>query len=92
MVWSGHYHGVVDGAFGKRTRDAIVAYQTSVKAPANGLVDAAQLAAMSGRRAKGPRRGALPDIHRRQDRRENRRAARKFSTSASPTSRAACGS
>ena len=48
LVWSGHYLGVVDGVFGKRTRDAIVAYQTSVKAPANGLVDAAQLAAMTG--------------------------------------------
>ena len=47
MVWSGHYQGVVDGAFGKRTRDAILAYQTSVKTQANGMVDAAQLAAMS---------------------------------------------
>ena len=48
LVWSGHYLGVVDGTFGKRTRDAIIAYQTSVKAHADGLVDAAQLAAMSG--------------------------------------------
>jgi peptidoglycan hydrolase-like protein with peptidoglycan-binding domain len=47
LVWSGHYLGVVDGVFGKRTRDSIVAWQTSVKAPANGLVDAAQLAAMT---------------------------------------------
>jgi Putative peptidoglycan binding domain len=47
LVWDGHYLGVVDGVFGKRTRDAIVAYQTSVKAPASGIVDAAQLAAMT---------------------------------------------
>jgi peptidoglycan hydrolase-like protein with peptidoglycan-binding domain len=47
LVWSGHYLGVVDGVFGKRTRDSIVAWQTSVKAPANGLVDAAQLAAVT---------------------------------------------
>jgi len=48
LVWSGHYLGVVDGVFGKRTRDSILAWQTSVKAPASGLVDAAQLAAMTG--------------------------------------------
>jgi Putative peptidoglycan binding domain len=47
LVWNGHYLGVVDGVFGKRTRDAIVAYQTSVKAPTSGIVDAAQLAAMT---------------------------------------------
>lgn len=47
LVWSGHYLGVVDGVFGRRTRDSIVAWQTSVKAPANGLVDPAQLAALT---------------------------------------------
>jgi peptidoglycan hydrolase-like protein with peptidoglycan-binding domain len=47
MIWTGHYQGVVDGTFGKRTRDAILAYQTSAKAEANGLVDAAQLAGMN---------------------------------------------
>jgi len=46
LVWSGLYVGVVDGAFGKRTRDALFAYQTNVKASANGLIDAAQVAAM----------------------------------------------
>ena len=48
LVWSGQYLGVVDGVFGKRTRDSILAYQTSVKAPADGIVSAAQLAAMTG--------------------------------------------
>ncbi|MBV9555653.1 MAG: peptidoglycan-binding protein, partial [Pseudolabrys sp.] len=47
MIWSGQYNGVIDGVFGKRTRDAIVAYQTSVKAKADGMVDAAQAAAMA---------------------------------------------
>lgn len=47
MIWSGHYLGVVDGVFGKRTRDAILAYQASVKAPADATVDAAQLAGMT---------------------------------------------
>jgi peptidoglycan hydrolase-like protein with peptidoglycan-binding domain len=47
LIWSGNYLGVVDGVFGKRTRDSIVAYQTSVKAQADGLVGAAQLAAMT---------------------------------------------
>jgi len=48
LVWSGQYVGVVDGVFGKRTRDSILAWQASVKAPASGLVDAAQLAALTG--------------------------------------------
>jgi putative peptidoglycan binding protein len=47
LIWSGHYNGVVDGVFGKRTRDAIIAYQTSLKAQADGTVDAAQAAAMA---------------------------------------------
>jgi peptidoglycan hydrolase-like protein with peptidoglycan-binding domain len=47
LIWSGAYVGVVDGVFGKRTRDSIVAWQTAAKAPANGLVDAAQLSAMT---------------------------------------------
>jgi hypothetical protein len=47
LVWSGHYNGVIDGVFGKRTRDAIVAYQASVKVQADGTVDAAQAAAMA---------------------------------------------
>jgi peptidoglycan hydrolase-like protein with peptidoglycan-binding domain len=48
LIWSGQYVGVVDGVFGKRTRDSILAYQASVKAPADGVINAAQLAAMTG--------------------------------------------
>jgi peptidoglycan hydrolase-like protein with peptidoglycan-binding domain len=47
LVWSGRYVGVVDGVFGRRTRDSIVAYQASLKIPATGLIDAAQAAAMA---------------------------------------------
>jgi hypothetical protein len=46
LGWLGLYNGAVDGGFGKRTLDAICAYQNSVKAPADGLVTAAQLAAL----------------------------------------------
>ncbi len=46
LVWLGFYNGLVDGGFGKRTLDAIRAYQASVKATANGMVTPAQLAAL----------------------------------------------
>jgi peptidoglycan hydrolase-like protein with peptidoglycan-binding domain len=44
LVWTGDYNGVVDGAFGKRTRDSILAYQANIKAPTTGIVDAAEVA------------------------------------------------
>ena len=46
LVWLGLYNGLVDGAFGKRTLDAILAYQAKAKAPADGFVSATQLAAL----------------------------------------------
>ncbi len=46
LGWLGLYNGAVDGAFGKRTRDSILAYQTSVNATADGLVSPPQLAAL----------------------------------------------
>ena len=46
LVWTGDYNGVVDGAFGKRTRDSILAYQANVNAPTNGVVDPTQLATL----------------------------------------------
>ena len=46
LGWLGFYNGVVDGAFGKRTLDAILAYQSSVKATDSGAVSTAQLAAL----------------------------------------------
>jgi hypothetical protein len=46
LVWLGLYVGVNDGDFGKRTRDAILAFQTSLKAPANGALPAPALQAL----------------------------------------------
>ena len=54
LGWLGLYNGAVDGAWGKRTRDSVLAYQTSIAAPADGTVSAPQLAALKGaaRRAR----------------------------------------
>jgi len=46
LLWAGQYVGVVDGSFGKRTRDSILAWQTSIKASADGIVDAQQLVSL----------------------------------------------
>jgi peptidoglycan hydrolase-like protein with peptidoglycan-binding domain len=46
LVWLGFYNGVTDGDFGKRTRDAILAFQGSAKAPADGALSAPQLQAL----------------------------------------------
>ncbi len=52
MVWLGFYNGEVDGAFGVRTRDSILAYQASVKAAPTGVVSDAQLAAIKSESGK----------------------------------------
>src|ERR1700689_214531 len=46
LVWLGFYNGVVDGDFGRRTRDAILAFQASAKAPADGALSAPELKAL----------------------------------------------
>ena len=48
LGWLGLYNGAVDGAWGRRTRDSVLAYQTSIAAPADGTVSAPQLAALKG--------------------------------------------
>ena len=58
LVWLGLYVGVNDGQFGKRTDDAILAFQASVKAPADGtlsppLLNALLAAAQKARGAVG---------------------------------------
>jgi hypothetical protein len=55
LGWLGLYNGVVDGAFGKRTLDAILAYQSTVKATDSGAVSTAQLAALkaAAQKARG---------------------------------------
>jgi len=46
LVWLGFYNGVADGDFGKRTRDAILAFQASTKAPTDGALSADELQAL----------------------------------------------
>ena len=46
------YNGVVDGAFGKRTIEALVGYQQSLAATADGVVTSKQLAALKSAAAK----------------------------------------
>jgi peptidoglycan hydrolase-like protein with peptidoglycan-binding domain len=58
LVWLGLYVGVNDGDFGKHTRDAILAFQASLKAPADGTLSAPELkpllaAAQKAREAAG---------------------------------------
>lgn len=46
LVWLGFYNGASDGDFGKRTRDAILAFEASVKRPADGALSAPELEAL----------------------------------------------
>ena len=46
LLWLGLYNGVVDGGFGKRTLDAILVFQASQKAQADGVISPNQLAAL----------------------------------------------
>ncbi len=67
LVWLGSYNGVADGDLGKRTRDAIVAFQASIKASANGALSVAELQALLAAAQKA--RDAVGFRQRRQDRR-----------------------
>jgi hypothetical protein len=58
LVWLGLYVGVNDGEFGKRTHDAILGFQASIKAPADGalsppVLNALLAAAQRSREAVG---------------------------------------
>ena len=46
LVWLGFYNGLADGDFGRRTRDAILAFQASAKAPTDGALSASELKAL----------------------------------------------
>jgi peptidoglycan hydrolase-like protein with peptidoglycan-binding domain len=46
LGWLDFYNGAVDGAFGKRTRDSVVAYQQSVGAAQDGIVSPVELEAL----------------------------------------------
>lgn len=47
LAWLGLYNGVVDGGFGKRTRDSIVAYQTGIHATVDGVLGPSLVAALT---------------------------------------------
>jgi hypothetical protein len=50
LIWTGDYKGIADGKFGKGTRDAIAAFASRNKLPADGTLDAkgrASLAAVA---------------------------------------------
>jgi peptidoglycan hydrolase-like protein with peptidoglycan-binding domain len=52
LGWLGFYNGVVDGAYGKRTIEALIAYQQSVAAIADGVATSKQLGALKIAAAK----------------------------------------
>jgi hypothetical protein len=47
LVWASNYHGVVDGTFGKGTRDALVVFETREKLHADAVVDAGEMARLT---------------------------------------------
>jgi len=49
LGWLGFYNGVVDGAYGKRTIDALAAYQQSLGAAGDGIVTDKQLRGLDRR-------------------------------------------
>ncbi len=54
LVWLGLYNGAADGAFGKRTRNSIAAFQLSQKATGDGVLSLGQLQALiaAGQKAR----------------------------------------
>jgi peptidoglycan hydrolase-like protein with peptidoglycan-binding domain len=58
LVWTGDYAGTLDGGFGRRTFEAIMAHQRRARAAPDGLLDAKARAALiaAGERQKSARR------------------------------------
>src|SRR5947209_1953648 len=52
LGWLGFYNGVVDGHYGKRSEDALIAWQKSIAARGDGVITSAQLAALKAGAAK----------------------------------------
>src|SRR5580704_15703820 len=62
LVWLGLYVGVNDGDFGKRTRDAILAFQASLKAPADGALPSPELKALLAAAQKAREAAGFQDV------------------------------
>ena len=46
LIWSGDYSGIVDGSFGRRTYDAILAFEKRSKLKADGIIEAKEREAL----------------------------------------------
>ena len=75
LVWLGLYVGVNDGDFGKRTRDAILAFQASLKAPADGALSAPELKALLAAAQKAREAAGFQVVSDPKTGRQDRRAA-----------------
>lgn len=53
LVWTGDYNGVLDGSFGKRSYDAIVAFEARMKLDADGILQGTERAALLAAGDKG---------------------------------------
>jgi peptidoglycan hydrolase-like protein with peptidoglycan-binding domain len=71
LIWTGDYKGIADGKFGKGTRDAIAAFASRNKLPADGTLDAKG-------RARSQRRCAFYDADRCENRASHRTAVEAF--------------
>ena len=47
LMWTGLYHGALDGAFGKGTREALIAFETREKINADAIVDQGEFARLA---------------------------------------------
>ena len=74
LVWLGFYNGVVDGDFGRGTRNAILAYQASVKAPQDGALSALEVQALLASAQKARDAVGFQIVSDAKRRREDRRA------------------
>lgn len=48
LIWTGHYSGIADGAFGRQTFEAITAFQQSAGKPATGILSSTDQKALQG--------------------------------------------
>ena len=52
LIWTGDYSGVVDGSFGRRSFEAVVAFETRNRTKPDGMLDPAERAALAQQAAR----------------------------------------